>query len=77
MGSPMAYRILKVTSMFSSILWVSVRINNLEQWVTAWADIAMLAGVPGAGAEERLYLAQLDFEIKRLTGSHITAGSIN
>ena len=76
LGNPMAYRILKITSMLYRI-WASVRIQNLEQWVKSWADPAMFAGVPGAGAEEAWYLTQLDFEIKRLTGSHITAGSID
>ena len=37
----------------------------------------MFAGVPGAGAEEGWYTTQLDFEIKRLTGSQVTAASID
>ena len=37
----------------------------------------MFAGIPGAGAEEAWYLTQLDFELKRLTNSHIAAGSID
>ena len=59
-GNPMAYRILKITSALYR-LWASVRIQNLEGWILKWADYAMLAGVPGAGAEEAWYLTQFDF----------------
>ena len=76
LGNPMAYRILKITSMLYRV-WASVRIKNLEPWVMSWADKAMFAGIPGAGAEEAWYLTQLDIEIKRLTNSHITTGSID
>ena len=37
----------------------------------------MYAGVPGAGAEEAWYRTQLDMEIKKLTGAHLTAGSLD
>ena len=56
---------------------MGVRMKNLEEWVRSWADQAMFAGVPGAGAEEGWYLTQLDFEVKRLAGMQITAGSID
>ena len=75
-GNPMAYRILKITSTLYR-LWASVRIQDLEGWIQTWADPAMFAGIPGAGAEEAWYLTQLDFELKRLTNSHIAAGSID
>ena len=60
-GNPMAYRILKITSVLYR-LWGSVRLKNLESWITSWADPAMFAGVPGAGAEEGWYTTQLDME---------------
>ena len=75
-GNPMAYRILKITSTLYRV-WGTVRIRNLEAWIRTWADEAMFAGVPGAGSEEGWYITQLDFELKRLMGSHITAGSID
>ena len=75
-GTPMAYRILNITSVLSRV-WASVRVKHLERWVAQWAGPAMFAGVPGAGAEEGWYLTQLDFEIKRLTGSQVAAGSID
>merc|ERR1712127_753227 len=72
----MAYRILKITSIIYRV-WGSVRVHNLLPWITTWQDTAMFAGVPGAGAEEAWYTTQLDFEIKRLTGAHITAASVD
>ena len=59
-GNPMAYRILKITSILYRI-WASVRMQNLSTWVASWQDPAMFAGVPGAGAEEGWYTTQLDF----------------
>ena len=76
MGNPMAYRILKITSVLYR-LWASIRIKHLEQWIATWADPAMFAGVAGAGAEEGWYLTQLDFELKQATGADITAASID
>ena len=61
-GNPLAYRILKITSVMYR-LWASVRVRNLETWIATWADPAMFAGVPGAGAEEGWYTTQLDLEI--------------
>ena len=75
-ADPMAYRILKITSTLYRV-WASVRMGDLESWVETWADKSMFAGVPGAGAEEGWYLTQLDFEMKRLAGMQITAGSID
>ena len=75
-GNPMAYRILKITSSLYRI-WASVRMKDMEAWVLTWADKCMFAGIPGAGAEEGWYLTQLDFELKRLAGIQITAGSID
>ena len=72
----MAYRILKVTTSFYRI-WASVRMRNLEKWIGTWADDAMFAGVPGSGAEEAWYLTQLEFELDKLTGRQISAGSID
>ena len=70
MGNPMAYRILKITSVLYR-LWASIRVKHLEQWIATWADPAMFAGVAGAGAEEGWYLTQLDFELKQATwGRH-------
>merc|ERR1739843_74809 len=48
MGNPMAYRILKITSMLYR-LWATIRVQHLEQWISTWADPAMFAGVAGAG----------------------------
>merc|ERR1711893_78264 len=58
-------------------LWASIRAKNLTDWIGTWADEAMFAGVPGAGAEEGWYLTQLDLELKQATGADITAGSID
>ncbi len=52
-GDPMAYRILKVTSIFYRI-WASTRMRDLENWIRQWADPAIFAGIPGMGAEDGL-----------------------
>ena len=73
-GNPMAYWVLKVTSILYR-LWATVRLRNLGDWVGQWSDPGLFAGVPGAGAEEAWYLTALDIENKRLTGAEITVGS--
>ncbi len=75
-GNPMAHRILKITSTLYRV-WAPVRMKNLEKSIETWAEDAMFAGVPGAGAEEGWYLTQLDFETKSLGGMQISAGSID
>ena len=76
MGNPMAYRILKITSALYR-LWGSIRMQHLGHWISTWADPAMFAGVPGAGAEEGWWLTQLDMELKQATGGEVTAASID
>ena len=50
-GNPKAYRILKITSAIYRV-WATARVRDLDPWIRTWADTAMFAGVPGAGAEE-------------------------
>ena len=76
MGNPMAYRILKITSALYR-LWGSIRMQHLGHWISTWADPAMFAGVPGAGAEEGWWLTQLDIELKQATDGEVTAASID
>ncbi len=72
----MAYRILKITSSLYRI-WASTRMRDLEDWIRTWADKAHFAGVPGAGAEDAWYLTQVEIELLRLSGSQVSAGSID
>ena len=73
---PMSYRIIKINSTFFRV-YGSVRMKNFQQWTEKWATTNMFAGVPGVGAEEGWYITQIAFEILRLQGKEITAGSID
>ena len=75
-ANPMSYRIIKVTSALYR-LWGSVRIKDLDGWISSWKTKHMFSGIPGVGAEDCAYQTAIYAELKRIYGEGFTTGSID
>ena len=75
-GNPLAYRILKITSAVYR-KWASTRLRDLADWVDAWDDEGLNAGVRGKGAMDGWYRTALELELHKVQGSRIAGASID
>ncbi len=75
-ASPLAYRILKITSGIYR-KWGSTRLKNLQDWIALWGEEAINAGVPGKGAADAWHKTALDLEFARAHFINLTGGSVD
>jgi hypothetical protein len=75
-ANPLAYRALKITSTIYR-KWGTYRNRTLTDWVMSWDDKAINSGVPGKGATDAWYQTALEVELQRISGQHVSGGSID